>query len=243
MSKTTPPRSASRGKTAAAAKAQPKKPADDGVDTLAKKMGSMTLTPVEPGFKYFDFNGLKSPYTITTYIGSVNNTQYDIVEVDLLVLTFPMSWYQIKLDTDGRSLLVTVPVPKWFGEDSKIKKEMGQNYDDNAPNVIGWLNTVERIRMSYADIDAKFIGTPQVIQLPFKCKMFQATESAAYGNKVNIGDNDQYTTKLKVTLRSVFERTIKIGRRTNTVIIDNMDSDEEADDFIGNVDDDENMNV
>ena len=95
----------------------------------------------------------------------------DKVEVDFLVPPSGEEYFKYKLRDDGEALYFLHATPEWFGEEKRMKKQIGNAYRENDPRVGGHDLSVQEIRKKEKADDKKFWGKkPQIVKLPVKCE-------------------------------------------------------------------------
>ena len=115
-----------------------------------------------------------TPSTVSRQSLYLVRGEQDYAEIELL--TFPREdqeeAFDVKLADEGLSADITAGVPRAFGEEKRLKSQMGENrYTKNNPRVVVHSNRVQKIREdNQGKIKSKmFFGNPQTIKLPFEC--------------------------------------------------------------------------
>ena len=143
-------------------KKAPKKPAPpaDPIDSITEDLDQLKVVGVSYSFDQ------KVPFVVKKYC----KNDEDVMELEYMCLPMEQECFKFSLSEDGLNASITVATPEVFGEEKRMKKQMGDKYKQNDPRAVAHKNVVQEIRENGKMVNGKHWGAPQTVRLSVKCE-------------------------------------------------------------------------
>ena len=158
--------------------------------SLTEKMGKLK---VDGGGQRFSFDTV-APVFEKEYTKNGS----DKFELEFFLPALSDDHFKYELSDDGRQVSLLTATPEWFGEEKRMKTQMGKDVHGNFlcrkndPRVQGHNKTVQAIRGSNKAAKKKFWGKPQVVKLHVKCEGSPNKSVSLHKTDMDIKGNLQY---------------------------------------------------
>jgi hypothetical protein len=226
----TPKKKTPTKKAASPVKTKKVKVSSSAVDSVAKGLSDISISATN----LFSFKTIDQVFERPNVSLDKNGVMTDFYEVDVFVGT-PVREDSISLTLapDGRQIHYKKATPEMFGEEDRMKADMGGSYRRDHPRVLAHNATCQMIRTTCKAKDGKFWPADedmQIIELNDKCRGAIIKKFSVYPTKFPIDGNVQYS--MVMTLRIELDiQPVRREKKGKIEVHQALDDFDEYDDF------------